>query len=167
MENQLTTEKHKTISILRTVNLPLSTVWRAWTEPESCKKWWGPEGFTCPSCTIDFREGGHYLNSMMSPDGKEIWSKGTYREIVPHKKIVCTDSFSDHNGNTVDASFYGMTGEWPEELLVTVKFEELNGKTHLHLLHEGLPLNQAEDCIKGWQSMFDKLERVFKSDQVH
>lgn len=99
---------------------------------------------------------------MKGPDGKEIWSTGIYKEIIPYKKIVCTDSFADSNGKTVNASYYNMPGDWPNELLVTVKFEELHGKTHMHLLHEGLPLDQAENCIKGWQSMFDKLERVFK-----
>lgn len=40
MTQNSTAEKQKTISIKRTVNLPLSTVWKAWTEPESFKKWW-------------------------------------------------------------------------------------------------------------------------------
>lgn len=157
-----TSEKQKTISILRTFNLPIATIWKAWSDTESCKKWWGPETYTCSACNIDFKVGGRYLNAMKGSDGKEIWSTGTYKEIIPNKKIVNTDSFADSKGNVVPASYYNMPGEWPKELLVTVKFEELNGKTHMHLQHEGLPLDQAEDCIKGWQSMFDKLEKVFK-----
>ena len=43
-ENDISTlEKQKTITIKRTFNLPLTTVWKAWTEPESFKKWWGPD----------------------------------------------------------------------------------------------------------------------------
>jgi uncharacterized protein YndB with AHSA1/START domain len=162
MIEQTTSEKQKTVSILRTFNLPTATVWKAWSDPESCKKWWGPEDFTCPSCNIDFKTGGRYLISMKGPDGKEFWSTGIYKEIVPNKKIVWTDSFADSKGNVVPASYYDMPGDWPKELLVTVKFEELNGKTHMHLQQEGIPVDQVEDCIKGWQSMFDKLERVFK-----
>ncbi|MCD6017072.1 MAG: Activator of Hsp90 ATPase 1 family protein [Bacteroidetes bacterium] len=157
-----TSEKQQTISIHRSFNLPLSTVWKAWSEQESCQKWWAPEGFECPSCNIDFKVGGRYLNSMKGPDGKEVWSTGTYLEIIPNEKIVCTDSFADSQGNVVNASYYDMPGKWPNELLVIIEFEENNGKTTMHLKHEGLPADQANDCIKGWESMFDKLEKTFK-----
>lgn len=83
--------KQKTVSITRTFNLPVDTVWKAWTEPESFKKWWGPKDYTCPSCTIDFKVGGKNLAAMRGPDGKDIWSTGTYKEIIPQKKIVYTD----------------------------------------------------------------------------
>ena len=44
MENSVA-EKQKTITIKRTFNLPLNTVWKAWTDPETMKKWWGPEEY--------------------------------------------------------------------------------------------------------------------------
>ena len=74
----MTTTENKTISIKRTFNLPLNVVWKAWTEPHSCKKWWGPKGYTCPHCSMDFMQGGKYLNCMQAPDGKEFWSTGIY-----------------------------------------------------------------------------------------
>ena len=157
-----TTEKQRVVSIKRTLNLPLNTVWKAWTEPESFKKWWGPKEYTCPTCTIDFKVGGKYLNSMKAGDGKEIWSTGAYKEITPLKKIVYTDSFADSKGNIVPASFYKMPGEWALELMVTVKFEEANGKTSISLKLVGLPIEMGDDCMKGWQSSFDKLESNVK-----
>lgn len=157
-----TIEKQKTITIKRTFNLSPDTVWKAWTEAESCKKWWGPKEYTCPSCTIDFKVGGKYLNAMKGPDGKEIWSTGTYKEIIPLKKIVQTDSFADSKGNIVPASFYKMPGEWAMELVVTVAFEEVDGKTNMTLQHAGLPVEISDECVKGWQSSFDKLEINFK-----
>jgi uncharacterized protein YndB with AHSA1/START domain len=160
--NSTTTEKQKTISLERTFSLPLDTVWKAWTEPEYFKKWWGPKEYTCPNCTIDFRIGGKVLAAMQGPDGKKVWSTGTYKEIIDHKKIVVTDSFADNEGNVVKASYYDMPGEWPKELLVTIQFEEKDGKTNMKLQHAGLPLEMAEDCIKGWQSSFDKLETNIK-----
>ena len=159
-ENDISTlEKQKTITIKRTFNLPVNTVWKAWTEPESFKKWWGPEGYTCPFCNIDFKVGGKYLNSMKGPDGKEIWSTGTYKEISPREKIVYTNSFADSTGKIVPASVYKMPGEWALELIVTLTFEEMDGKTNMTLRHAGVPLELSDDCIKGWQSSFDKLER--------
>lgn len=154
--------EQKAIAIERKFNLSPDIVWKAWTEAESCKKWWGPKAYTCSSCTIDFRTGGKYLNAMKGTDGKEIWSTGTYKEIIPLKKIVQTDNFADSDGNIVPASFYNMPGEWVEELVVTVTFEEVDGKTNMTLHHAGLPAEMRDECIKGWQSSFDKLDSNFK-----
>jgi uncharacterized protein YndB with AHSA1/START domain len=162
MTETLTAEKQKTISIERTFNLPVNTIWKAWTEAENFKKWGSPEGYTSPNSSIDFRPGGKYLNSMKAPDGKEVWSTGTYKEIVPLKKIVYTDSFGDSKGNIVPASYYKMPGDWAMEAIVTVEFEEVNGKTNMALTHTGLPAEMGDECMKGWQSMFDKLESNFK-----
>ena len=153
-----TAGKQKTITIKRLLNLPLTTVWRAWTFPDDCKKWWGPKEYTCPECIIDFKVGGKYLSSMKSTDGKEIWSTGTYKEIIPLRKIVMSDSFADSEGNIVPASFYNMPGEWNSEQIITLEFEEVDGKTNMSLQHAGLPVEIADDCIQGWQSSFDKLE---------
>lgn len=157
-----TTEKQKTISVKRTLNLPLTSVWKAFTEPESMKKWWGPEEYTCPDCAIDFNVGGKFLASMQGLDGNKIWSTGTYREIEVLKKIVNTDSFSDSNGNIVPASHYNMPGEWDPEALVTIELEAVDGQTNLSLTHAGLPVEITDECMKGWQSSFDKLERNVK-----
>ena len=156
-----TAEQQKTLSITRIFNLPLSTVWKAWTEPESFKKWWGPKEYTCPYCSIDFKVGGKYLASMRAADGTEIWSTGIYKEIVPQSKIVYTDSFADSKGNVVDAAYYKMPA-MPLELLVTVMLEEAVGKTKMLLQHKGIPEEMREDCINGWQSSFDKLESNLK-----
>ncbi len=117
--------------ITRIFDAPRELVWKAWTDPERVKRWWGPKGFTTPVSEIDFRVGGAYLYCMRSPEGQDYWSTGVYREIVEPEQIVYTDSFSDAEGNLVPASYYGMSGDWPLELLVTVTFEEHEGKTKL------------------------------------
>jgi len=165
--NQMATkskyEQHGTavqneVVIHRVFDLPLSKVWRALTEPEQFKKWWGPKGFTCPSSNIEGRVGGRYLNCMRGPDGKEYWSTGVVKEFVPGKKLVVTDSFSDTKGNKIPASDYNMPGDWPKELLITFELEEADGATKLRLQHEGIPEEMHDDCTKGWNESFDKLE---------
>ncbi|HEX9808116.1 MAG TPA: SRPBCC domain-containing protein, partial [Alphaproteobacteria bacterium] len=52
------------ITITRVFDAPRELVWKAWTEPETFKQWWGPKGYTTPSCRIDFRVGGVYLACM-------------------------------------------------------------------------------------------------------
>lgn len=148
--------------ITRTFDAPRESVWNAWTDPEQVKKWWGPKDFTAPVSKIDLRVGGKTLNCMRGPDGKDYWSTGVFREIVPNEKLVMTDSFSDPQGNPVPASQYGMEGDWPNELLVTVKFEESNGKTKMTLQHAGLPEEAREMCEAGWNESFDKLAESLK-----
>lgn len=159
---QSAADAKKAIVIDRVFNLPLNKVWKAWSEPEGFKKWWGPEDYTCPFSEVDFRVGGKYLHCMRSPNGEEFWSTGVYKEIIPYKKLVNTDSFSDEQGNVIPAYEYNMPGEWPIELLVTITFEEHGEKTKLRIQHEGVPDEMQDDCIRGWNECLDKLERNIK-----
>ncbi len=149
--------------ITRIFNAPVELVWKMWTEPKHVMKWWGPKDFTAPVCKIDFRVGGNYHNCMRSKEGQDFWSTGTYLEIVPLKKIVCTDSFADEKGNKVHASELGFTGEWPLELIVTMTFEDMNGKTKFTLTHSGLPEGEVRSMTgAGWSESFDKLDKIFE-----
>src|SRR6266511_1379450 len=131
----------KPLVIERIFDAPRELVWKAWTEPERVKQWWGPRDFSCPVAEIDFRVGGRSFNCMRGPDGKDIWSIGTYKEIVPLERFVVTDSFADENGNVVPSSHYGMP-DMPLEMLITVTFEDIGGKTKMTMKHEGLPAGE-------------------------
>lgn len=152
--------------IERIFDAPRELVWKAWADPEMAMRWWGPKGFTAPVCKIDFRVGGKMLFAMQSPDfneGRPIWSTGVYREIVPFERLVCTDSFADEQGNVVPASEYGMEGDFPLEMLVTVTFEDIDGRTKMTLRHEGLPAGEhSEGAGVGWNESFDKLAESLK-----
>jgi uncharacterized protein YndB with AHSA1/START domain len=98
---------------------------------------------------------------MRSPEGQEIWSTGTYRELVPLEKIVTTDSFADPQGEVVPASYYNMPGEWPLELLITVTFEDAGAGTRMTLRHDGIPAGtMREQTSAGWNESFDKLAEL-------
>ncbi|SYZ74495.1 conserved hypothetical protein [Candidatus Zixiibacteriota bacterium] len=149
----------------RTFDAPPEMVFRAWTEPDYLTRWWGPKMFTCPTAKVDLRVGGKYLICMRGPDGKDYWSTGVYREIVPKKKIVCTDSFADEKGNVVPSTHYGMSPEMPMEMLVTVAFEAAKGKTKFTLHHAGIA-NMSDidrkNMNQGWNEMLDKLENLVR-----
>lgn len=154
--------------ITRTFDAPVQALWKAWTDPEEMKKWWGPKNFTAPVIQIDFRVGGKVLACMRgkpTPESAEqdFWSTGTYTEIVPLKRIVVTDSFADKDGKVVPSSHYGMEGI-PMELLITVTFEELPaGKTVMILKHEGFPEGENKKlATAGWNEQFDKLVNNLK-----
>jgi uncharacterized protein YndB with AHSA1/START domain len=161
-------EDKKGITIERVFDAPREMIWRAWTEPEMVKRWWGPQGFTAPSIKIDLRVGGKYVFCMHGPKGsefdKDLYSAGVYKEIVPMEKLAVTDYFSDAEGNKIDPAVYGMTPDTPAEMDVVVKFEEAEGgKTKLTIKY---PRPESEEkfqamltsgMVEGWNSSLDKL----------
>ena len=156
--NNASAPKLKTLLISRTFNLPLSQLWKAWTEPESYRKWWGPKDYTCCYCSIELEIGGKNLSCMRSLDGREIWTVATYREIKPMSKIIYVDSFSDDKGNEVAPSVYNMPEDWAKKHRISISCEEVDGKTKMVLQHEGMPVHIHDRIEQGWQSAFDKLE---------
>jgi uncharacterized protein YndB with AHSA1/START domain len=152
-------EQTEQVLITRIFDAPRGVVFKAWTDCERLTRWWGPKGFTTPFCKIDLRGGGAYHNCMRSPEGKDYWSTGIYRGIVPLKRIVYTDSFADEEGNVVPATHYGMSADYPLEMLVTVTFEEMEGKTKLTLQHVlgSVPASERDMCQQGWSESLDKL----------
>lgn len=152
--------------ITRVFDAPRERVFKAWTEPEYFARWWGPEGYTTPHCTIDLRPGGKWHCCMRSPEGEDIWCGGVYREIVAPERIVCTDYFADEEGGMVEPSHYGM-GDWPTEVLMTITFEEQDGRTKL-TVHQGVPMALAEKmgAPTGWNSSFDCLDEYLAKLRV-
>jgi uncharacterized protein YndB with AHSA1/START domain len=155
------------IVINRTFKAKLDKVWKAWTDPQILMIWWGPKAFTTPVFKVDLRVNGKLLSCMRSPDRKDFWGTGVYKEIEPMTKLVYTDSFSDAEGNVVPAAHYGMSGKWPLELLVTVKFKEKGDDTEMELVHAGIPDGTMSEMTKaGWNESFDKLEEYLETGKV-
>ena len=144
------------IEVSRTFDAALETLWKAWTEPGQFIKWYGPKGFTAPTCEIDLREGGLHLWSMQSPDGRQTYFTGNYKEVKPMERLVYTDSMSDDKGTVMSAEMMGMPAGMPVTMDVTVTFSHANGKTTVTVSHVG----QGDGAGKGWEQAFDKLEKV-------
>lgn len=164
-KHNLTTEPSEQVLVItRVIAAPRNFVFKAWTEPERVRQWWGPNGFTMPACTIDLRVGGVFHSCMRSSEGRDYWGKGIYREIVAAERLVFTDSFSDAEGNLVEPAKYGMP-EWPAETLITVTFSEAEGKTILTLRHD-VPESLAErnGARQGWSESLDRLAAYVEAE---
>jgi uncharacterized protein YndB with AHSA1/START domain len=145
------------IIISRVFDAPREKVWEAWTKPEHVAKWWGPNGFTTPVCEMDFRVGGKSLFCMRSSEGNDFWCGGVYQEIIENELIVCTDYFTDKDGNKVPPTQYGME-DWPKETIIRVIFEDEGEKTRLTVRHEGVLPSKDRDCAEsGWSETLDRL----------
>ncbi len=143
---------------------PRELVWRAWTDPAWFTRWWGPEHFDSPRVQMDLRPGGRFVWVMRDPDGKEYYTVGEYREIVPPERLVYTDSFGDAEGNVVSPTVYGLGDDFPETTVVTVTFEDLGGRTRLRLVSDRpVPNEMWEMARAGWGTSLDKLAALVEA----
>lgn len=153
--------KFPPVELSRKFSAPVERVWKAWADPELVKQWWGPETYTCPSAKLDVRPGGKSILAMKGPDGKVQYSGGVYSEVVPNKKIVSTDQFMDKDGNYMSPKDAGMPGQWGDRMEVTVDFKSLDAnESEIKISHQGIPAEMHDDCVQGWSSSIDKLQRL-------
>jgi uncharacterized protein YndB with AHSA1/START domain len=144
----------RVLVIERTFEAPRSLVFKVWTDPEHLVHWYGPRGFSLPSCELDLRPGGAWRSCMLSPEGREYWVRGIFREIVAPERLVFTYAHENESGAP------------GHETLVTVTFEDRAGKTKL-TLHQAI-FESVKDCDAhrgGWNSSLDRLvEHLAKAD---
>lgn len=149
------------IVLTRVFDAPLEAVWKAWTEPEQVMKWWGPTGFTSPSCKIDFREGGKFIFHMRAPqemNNADFYTAGRYKKIVPAEFIEFTQGLSDQDGNKINPTTLGMPADFPEEIPSLLAFKNVDGKTELTAIEYGWALGQMREMSKlGLEQCLDKL----------
>jgi uncharacterized protein YndB with AHSA1/START domain len=148
--------------LTRVFDAPLEAVWKAWTEPEQVMKWWGPTGFTSPSCQIDFREGGKFIFHMRAPkemNNADFYTSGTYNKIVPAEFIEFTQGLSDKDGNKIDPTTLGMPADFPKEIPSLLAFKRIaENKTELTAIEYGWTLGQMREMSEqGLSQCLDKL----------
>jgi len=59
------------------------------------KQWFAPKPYTTPVVELDVRPGGSGLIVMRSPEGQDMPNRGTYLEVVPNRRLVSTDAFTE------------------------------------------------------------------------
>jgi uncharacterized protein YndB with AHSA1/START domain len=72
----------------RVVAAPRELVFRAWTEPEHLRSWWGPEGFTNTFEQCEPRPGGAWRFVMHGPDGTNYKNESRFVEVVEPELVV-------------------------------------------------------------------------------
>ena len=81
--------------LTRLIPVSPEKLYRAWTEPELLKRWFTPPPFTVPHVETDVRAGGASLVVMRSPEGQEFPNRGVYLEVVPNRRLVFTDAYTE------------------------------------------------------------------------
>ncbi|MBK6777347.1 MAG: SRPBCC domain-containing protein [Flavobacteriales bacterium] len=136
------------IIISRTVKATRSIVWQAWTDPAHVDHWFGPNGFTNKTLSMDVRIGGQWKFTMTSGEGRVFENLVTYTEVSPIDRLAY-----DH-------------GDWqnPKQFEAVITFEETEGGT-LVTLRTLFPNKEARDfavkeigAIEGGQQTLARLD---------
>jgi uncharacterized protein YndB with AHSA1/START domain len=151
----------RTMVVERTFDAPREIVFRAWSEADRLKEWWGPKGWTLPVCNIDFRPGGVWHYCMEGPGGEKSWGRAVYDEIVPPERIVYTDAFSDEQG--------GIAPGMPV-MKIVIDFVDEGGKTKIVSRtefdsREALESILQMGVVEGLTETWDRLEEYLAKSQ--
>ncbi len=155
----------KPMTLTRQIDAPIGLIWKAWTDEDSLKQWFGPAGFPITKSAMDFKVGGYYHYGMSVPTGQTMWGRWDFTEIVPEEKLVMLTAFSaeDRTQNTR----HPMVPTWPLHTKSTTTFEEKDGGTLLNITWvpfeanamEVATFDQSHAAMKaGWEGTFKQLE---------
>lgn len=125
-------KKNKTIHVTREFSAQLDLVWDAWTKSELLDQWWAPKPYRTMTKTLNFKEGGYWLYSMIGPEDDVHWCRADYKEIHPLKSFSALDAFCDEHGNVnqqLPRSFW--TNRFKEDedsttVDITIEYNELS-----------------------------------------
>ena len=149
-------ENPRELSLVRLIDAPAKSLFRAWTDPALLMQWFVPHPWTVASAHLDVRPGGSSLIVMRSPEGEEFPNRGVYLEVVENKKLVITDAFTE---------------AWvPSEkafMTATITFEEDGGRTRYsaRVLHWSAADRAAHEKMgfhEGWGKAADQLAELLQ-----
>ncbi len=154
------------LSFARTVDVPRSLVWRAWTEPELLMPWFCPLPWKTIDCEIDLRPGGMFRTTMQSPEGKEFPNVGCYLEVVPLTKLVWTNallpgyrpSLATETCGSDDASFMFTAMVELADHTQGTRYTA----TVIHADEAGCKQHAAMGFESGWGTALDQLVAMIK-----
>jgi uncharacterized protein YndB with AHSA1/START domain len=152
------------LTIERTLNAAIETVWELWTTKDGIESWWGPPGFEVKVRRLDVRRGGELLYAMtaIASDQIDFLKKAgmaltteslvTYTEVVPLKRLAFTQ-MADFIPNVK-----------PYEVAQTVDFETHQAGVRLVMtldaMHDEYWTNMM---VMGWESELGKLAKLLNS----
>jgi len=145
--------------VTRDIAAPVEVMWRCWTEADLLKRWYCPRPWQVTEADLDPRPGGRSNMVMQGPDGTRIDLRGSYLEVVPYRRLVFTDAYTE-GFRPVPDSF--MTG--------FVRFEPAadgmeNSRTRVtwgarHMTAEAAEKHREMGFEPGWNAALDQLDEL-------
>ena len=149
----------------RTYAAPIADVWRAWTEPELLRQWWGPEKTFIEECDVDLRVGGRIRIVMVAGEemGKYAGTRwpleGTFTRIEqPHRLTYEATSWTEgEEGATIEHVTEVALSEQGDRTVVDLRI-------HVTEVGSGVKARLAAYGMKwGYNAQLDKLDTLVSS----
>jgi uncharacterized protein YndB with AHSA1/START domain len=142
--------------ITRKFERPRAVVWKAWSEPDQLKHWWGPKGCSIDVLRLEFRPGGFFHYAMKFERAPTMWGRFNYREIAALHSLVWLNSFANERCGIARAPF---SEACPLEILNSVTFAEQAGQTTVTLRAE--PFGEVAAERQFFQDLQPSLEQGY------
>lgn len=159
----------RAFTIHREFPAPRPVVWKAWTDPDQIRKWWGSAGCTILQCRLDLRPGGVQHYSLRTAEGQNMWGKCLYRDILPPEHLSFILSFANPDGGITP---HPLLPTWPLEMLTLVDLAESGNSTALTVSWipenagpaEWSTFDSNRDAMQaGWTGTLDRLTAFLTS----
>ena len=139
------------VQVTREFAAPREEVFRAWTDPDLFRQWFGSGEGSTRSAEMDVRPGGTYRISFERPPAfpGTTYLVGTYLEVVAPERLVYTFGWEQT--------------PYLEELealdsRVTVRFRDLGDSTEVSITHERLDTEELRAFHRwGWDGSLERL----------
>jgi uncharacterized protein YndB with AHSA1/START domain len=166
--NMPSSKDNTAFTITRQYELPRAVVWKAWSEADQLRQWWGPSGCAVEVLRFEFQPGGFVHYSMQFDGAPPMWGRFNYREIAPQERLVWLNSFANERCGIARAPF---SEACPLEIQNTVTFTEQDGVTTVAL--HAIPFGELDverqyfedlkpSMEQGYGSTFDQLAEHLK-----
>lgn len=135
------------ISISRVVAAPREVVFRAITEPEHVRHWWGPFGFTNTIHEMSVQPGGTWRFNMLGPDGTD------YPNLIRFREVKAPERLSFLLGS-------GVAGEPDFDVEITLTPEAQGTRVTLRQTHESAEraAEIAKYAVEGGEQTMTRLQ---------
>lgn len=156
MSNQETKTETGSIEVSRVIEAPAERIYKAFLDADALGKFLPPSGYTGNFDHVDATVGGTFHGTFTSLDKEDHHGfGGEYKELVPHDRIVHTDTFDD--------DVPGLEGE----MTVTITLEEVEAGTKVTVVQEGIPKPIPEaDAHQGWTQSLENLARLVEMPEA-
>ncbi len=138
-------------------NAPKELVFTAFSNAEALGEWWGPVEMNNTVMSLDFRVGGIF-HFRMEGHGQVSYGRMLFTQVEPCDLLQFSNAFCDEHAQVKKAPF---EVNLPLEILYTLSFTEVNGKTTIDMT--GQALNASEEAMEGFISINDDMKRGFES----
>jgi uncharacterized protein YndB with AHSA1/START domain len=138
-----------TLELTRVLAATRADVFKAFSDSNVLRQWWGPRGFTVPSLDFDPLGRPGYRIRMQPPEGHAFSVHGEFREVEPPARLAFTFVWEPPGPDDV-------------ETLVELSFIDRGDSTEVWLTQGAFKTEARWELHRdGWNDGFEKLERMF------